>query len=93
MAKIGFRRNINISRVISRLVNTIIALYVGGTIVTEVGDIMLGEQSTLYGGFELIGWTVNSTGGITDVSGTGILTVIGIVGIASIVMEFVKFSM
>lgn len=121
MAKISLKKSINIGRIISRLVTTIIAIYVGGTIVTEVGDVLLGKYGPFFPGLELIGYSVASgtvtnnvcalnttatnwylgeyleqnavSGCIYDVSGTGILMIIGIVGIASIVMEFIKFSL
>ena len=86
-------RKVNISRVVSRLVNVIISLYVGGTIVTELGNVMNGTTSAFYSGLTLIGWIVSATGQITATTGSGILSVIGIVGIASIVTEFVSFSM
>lgn len=91
--RVRFRKNINIGRVVAKLVGTIIALYVGGTIVTEIGSVMNGTTSAFYKGLSLIGWTVSSAGLITSTSGTGILSVIGIIGIASIVMEFVEFKM
>ena len=85
-------RSVNINRVVSKLVNVIIALYVGGTIVTELGNVMNGTSSAFYQGLTLIGWTVTD-GTITATTGSGILSVIGIVGIASVVTEFVSFSM
>ena len=86
-------RKVNISRVVSKLVNVIIALYVGGTIVTELGNVMNETTSAFYSGLTLIGWTVSTARQITATTGSGILSVIGIVGIASIVTEFVSFSM
>lgn len=87
--KISRRKGVNITRVVTKTAVTILALYVGGTILTELGTVMNGTTSPFYQGLSLIGWTVTS-GQITDTSGSGILAVVGIVGIASIVMEFVS---
>lgn len=111
--RISRKKNINIGKVVTKIVATVIALYVGGTIMTELGAIMNGTASPFYQGLSLIGWTVgtvtnatstascalNDGGGntiyncITSVSGSGVLAVIGIIAIASIVTEFVEFSM
>ena len=115
-----FRRNVNIPRVVAKIVGTVLALYVGGTIMTELGSIMINTSSVFHRGFTLIGWTVGSTptngsnyppscgavanasitsaptsvsNCITATSGAGLLSVIGIIGIASIVMEFVEFRL
>lgn len=95
MAKFSFRyrRGVNIPRTVGKIAGTILALYVGGTIITEIGNVMNGTTSPFYKGLTLIGWTVSDTGQITSTSGSGILAVIGIVGIASIVMEFVEIRM
>lgn len=92
MVRVSMRKGINIGRVVTKVVVTIIALYVGGTIVNEVGNVMNSTQSPMYTGLKLIGWTVDANGTITDTSGSGILSVIGIIGIAAIVMEFVQIS-
>lgn len=91
--RISRKRNINIGKVVTKVVATVIALYVGGTIMTELGNVMNGTTSPFYSGLTLIGWTVNTSGTITATTGSGILAVIGIVAIASIVTEFVEFSM
>lgn len=98
MANIGFKKP-NIGRVVAKLVGTVIALWVGGTIITSVGTVMNGTCSPFYQGLSLIGWTVSSSGGtgdcasstsvITATTGTGVLSVIGIIGIASVILEFV----
>lgn len=120
MAKFNFRyrRGVNIPRVVGKVAGTILALYVGGTIITEIGNVMVNTTSPFYKGLALIGWTLGSTqlsdgtyyacsssgtavtnvtsldpNCITSTSGSGILAVIGIVGIASIVMEFVEVRM
>ena len=88
--KLRARKNVSILRVVSKLTVTLIALYAGGTIVNEVGNVMNGTTSAFYPGLALIGWTVSSTGEITATSGTGILSVVGIIGVASVVLEFVE---
>ena len=85
------RSGVNISRVVSKVVATVLALYVGGTIMTEVGNAMLNESSPFFTGLTLIGWQVEGTK-IVGTDGSGILSVIGIIGIASIVMEFVQIT-
>lgn len=87
------RKKVNINRVVVKIVATVIGLYVGGTIMSQLGTVMNGTTSPFYQGLTLIGWTVSATGQITATTGSGILAVIGIVGIASIVTEFVEFSM
>lgn len=90
--KVRFRKNINIGRVVAKIVSTVLALYVGGTIMVEIGNVMNSTTSPFYKGLTLIGWTVSADGQITATSGSGILAVIGIIGIATIVMEFVQVS-
>lgn len=110
--KAQFRKNFSISEVVTRLVITILALYVGGTILTEVGKLVNCTSSPFNGGFTLLGYSVGSVNGstCTTVNGvtagatyygntvysisnnSGILVIIGIVGIASIIMQFVKFK-
>ena len=89
---LGFNRNFNVGRVISRLITGVLSLYVGGTILSEFGTAMNGTSSGLYTGLTLIGWTVTSgTGRIESTSGSGVLSVIGILVIAQVIMEFVRF--
>lgn len=115
MARIRFNKNYNIGRVVSRIVSTVLALYVGGTVLTVFGEVMNGTASPFYDGLTLIGWTISDavngttsdcntiTDGaaaglvinncITDVSGAGVLAVVGIIAIASVVLEFVHLRM
>ena len=100
-----FNRSFNVNRVVQRLVKTVLALYVGGTIMTTFGTVMNATASPFYTGLSLIGWTVSgstavtcaSTGTgtyqncITATSGSGVLSVIGIIAIAQIVTEFVSW--
>lgn len=85
-----FNRRFNINRVVKRLVNTVLALYVGGTIMTTFGTVMNGTTSPFYSGLTLIGWTVTSNQ-ITATTGSGVLAVVGIVAIAGIVTEFITW--
>lgn len=92
--KMRFKNKVNISRVITKVVATVLILYVGGQILTEVGNVMNGTTSVFNKGLSLIGWTVDANGMITDTSSaTGLLTVVGIIAVASIVLEFVKFKL
>ena len=93
MARLRFKRGYSVGTAVKMLVRTILTLWVGGTILTEVGNVILNESSPLFGGLELIGWTVNSSGGVTSTSGTGILSVVSIIAIAQIVLKFVNFKM
>lgn len=103
MATFRKKRNINIGRVVSKIAVTVIALYAGGIVITQLGVVMNGTCSPFYQGLTLIGWAVGSatcstTGAtnantITATTNTGILAVVGVLGIASVVMEFVKFRM
>lgn len=56
-----FNRRFNINRVVKRLVTTVLALYVGGTILSTFGTAMECTYSPFYSGLSLIGWTVAST--------------------------------
>lgn len=58
MARVRFNRNFNVNRVVKRLVRSILALYVGGTVVTTFGTVMTNTSSPFYSGLSLIGWTV-----------------------------------
>lgn len=119
--KVRAKKGVKINRVITKIVITVLGLYVGGTIMSSIGGILKCTANPFNSGMALIGYTVkdnafvNTTGStyaacnstaypqlgtgvtvnglITDVNGTGILAVIGIVGIASVVTEFVEFSL
>ena len=90
--KVGFKKSINIPRVVAKVSGVIIALYVGNEIINQIGSIVNGTTGPFNNGFKLIGWTVVSNQ-VTATTGAGVLSVIGVVGIASIVMEFVQFNM
>lgn len=59
--KVRFNRNFNVNRVVKRLVRTVLALYVGGTIMTVFGTVMQCTNSPFYTGLSLIGWTIDAT--------------------------------
>ena len=58
--KIRFNKNYNIGRVVKRLVYTVLSLWVGGTILVEVGNVMNSTYSPFYKGLSLIGWSVDA---------------------------------
>lgn len=110
-----YNKNANIGRAVTKIVGTLIALWVGGTIITEIGEVMNCTSSPFYEGLNLIGWTITDSvvdGGagniwcngsaltdgatynnvVTDTSGSGILAVIGIIGIASVALEFISIK-
>lgn len=58
MARMRFNKGFNVNRVVKRLVRTVLALYVGGTIMTTFGTVMSCTNSPFYDGLSLIGWTV-----------------------------------
>ena len=57
---IRFNQNFNVNRVVKSLVRTVLALYVGGTIMTTFGTVMGKTSSPFYTGLSLIGWTVGN---------------------------------
>lgn len=73
---VRFNRSFNVNRVVKRLVRSVLALYVGGTVMTTFGRVMQCTGSPFYNGLTLIGWTVtptqvvNSSGSVT----TGVAT-------------------
>lgn len=111
------RKSPNIGRVVAKIAVVVISLWVGGTIVNQLGLIMNCTANPFNDGLSLIGWTItdnlvpettglcNATSTyipsiagtyqnvVTNVSGSGVLAVIGIIGVASIVLEFVSFKM
>ena len=99
--RVSFRRNVNIPRVITKVVATGIGLYVGNEVVTQLGTIMNGTTGAFNTGFKLIGWAVGTGGSpacasateICQTTGSGVLAVIGIVGFASVILEFVRFNL
>lgn len=91
MARMRFNRSFNVNRVVKRLVRSVLALYVGGTVMTTFGTVMNGTTSPFYSGLSLIGWTVSTTNQITATTGSGVLAVVGIIAISQIVTEFITW--
>lgn len=101
--RVSLNRKINIWALSIKIGMTIFALYVGGYFITIVGTIMNSTCSPYYKGLELIGWTVGSavceTTGVTDAntitatSSAGILSIVGLIGITSILFSFVNIRM
>ncbi|MBD3249914.1 hypothetical protein GF336_07750 [Candidatus Woesearchaeota archaeon] len=58
---VRFNKRFNINRVVKKLVYTILALYVGGTILSTFGTVMNCTSSPFYTGLSLIGWTITSS--------------------------------
>lgn len=118
--RMKMKKDVSVKRVVTKIAVTVLTLYVGGTILNSIGDVLLFTESPFYTGLTLIGWEVGdvplytatnystdcanssvsalqtppglSETCVTSTSGTGILTVVGLVAIASIVMEFVDFK-
>lgn len=92
--RISFNRDYNINSVVTKIVTTVLALWVGGVVLEAVRSTLLtsGDSSQFFDGLTLIGWNVSNG---TVVAGTtnGILTVVGLIGIGSVIMEFVKIKM
>ena len=92
MAKISMKKKVNVTRVIGKVVLTVLALWVGDKILQALhaslnaSGAVSTSNSFFYQGFNFLG-----IGGAT-ISGNGILGVIALVAVASIVMEFVEVS-
>lgn len=98
------KKGVNVQRVIYKIVATVIALWVGGEIIETIdGNINLtrcvNESNCSAGtvpnnifnsGFSFLGIDGSHVDGVST---TGILSVIGIIAAASIVLEFVDVSM
>lgn len=96
---VKFNSGFNVNRVVKRLVRTVLALYVGGTIMTVFGTVMNGTASPFYTGLSLIGWSVGTQAGVAsstqnyiyNTTGSGVLAVVGIIAVAQIVTEFITW--
>lgn len=86
---IRFKSGVNISKVTSKLLTTIIGLYVGSYFLQTLGNTMNGTSSEFYQGLKLIGWQVDETNTITGTSSASILAAIGMIMIASVSLEFI----
>ena len=71
MARFKFNQSFNVNRVVKRLVRSVLALYVGGTIVTTFGTVMTCTGSPFYSGLSLIGWTITP---VQTVNATKVVT-------------------
>ena len=120
MAKYKLRKlgGSDIFTVVNSLVRTILALYVGGTLITTFGTVMNCTHSPFYDGLSLIGWTVsdnvfinttlaapNTCSGagtglvnlatynnlIVNPTGSGVLSVVGLIAIAKVLLQVIKF--
>lgn len=57
--RVGFRKP-NITRVVVKIVTTVLALWIGGEIMTQIGNTMTCTYSPFYTGLSMIGWTIAS---------------------------------
>lgn len=85
------KKKVNVTRVIAKVVITVLALWVGDKILQSVNTslnssgALSATNSFFYQGFNFLGM-----GG--TISGNGILGVIALIAVASLVMEFVEIS-
>lgn len=93
MAKFRFRSKVNVGRVITKIVAVVLGLWVGSEILSSVAVSMNTTTSVFATGLAFLGFGHSS--GVMDgtVSSTGILSVVGLIAGASIILEFVKVSM
>lgn len=92
--KVRFRGmgNINIWRVVMKVIVTLVALWGGGIAMDAIGDSINGTSSPFYQGLSIIGYTVSATNQITATDGSGILAIVGIFAMIAIISEFVSVS-
>lgn len=92
MASIHMKKKVSVTRVIAKIVITILALWVGDKILQAVNSslnasgALSNTNSFFYQGFNFLGM------GAATVNGAGILGVISLIAVASLVMEFVEIS-
>lgn len=84
---IRLNKNINMSRIMIKIVILMILLYMGETVITETGRILNGTTNPLYQGLGLIGWTVDENGTITGTNTSGILAMAALLLILLIITE------
>lgn len=77
------KRSINVGRAIGKIVSVILALWVGEEVISAVVSTINITGGYFSKAFQFLG---------LDNPGTGILAVIGVIGVASIAMEFVDIS-
>jgi hypothetical protein len=90
--KVGFKQPKSIMAVIKKLTYTVIALWVGGLILTAVASAMNGTTTPFAEGLAILGF--EHTSGTMDgtVSSTGLLTVIAVIGATNIIMDFLSIK-
>lgn len=98
--KVNRRKSVNVMRIGMKVIGTVIALYASGYMLTVMGTVMNSTCSPFYEGLTLIGWTVSNTyctttsavnaNTISATSGSGILSVIGLLAIVWILFEFIE---
>lgn len=89
MVKFRYRKDWSIGRVITKIVAVVLGLWVGDKVLQAINNNLGNVSENLFAsGFEFLG--LEGDGGI---SSTSILGVLGIVGAASVVMEFVEIRM
>lgn len=55
-----FKKGVNIGRVVSKLAVTVIGLWIGGTVISQIGNVLNQTESPFYQSVSLIGWTVGT---------------------------------
>lgn len=87
------KKKIDIGRVISKLAVLVLTLWVGNEILEAVATAMNGTSNIFAQGLKLIGF--NADNGVMDgtVSSGGLISIIGIIAVASLVLEFVEFKL
>lgn len=82
MARLSWKKNINVNKVVTKVIVIVLGLYVGGFVLTEIGTTLKCTYGAFYKGLSLIGYTVtdsltvvNSTTPTTcnTASGTGLV--------------------
>lgn len=103
MVQIHAKHKVNITRVIAKVVLTILALWVGDKVLIAINSALMPlnasgnltsmttSNSYFYQGFNFLGIGTATNGAATP-TGAGILGVIALIAVASLVMEFVEIS-
>jgi hypothetical protein len=69
--KVGLNKQVNIGRVVTKIVVTILSMYVGGALLTSIGAVVNQQCSQMYGGLTIIGWTVGTCTNATPYNVSG----------------------
>lgn len=86
--RITMRRNLSPKRIVGKLIGIILLLWIGDEILTTVGATIDTNTGFFQSAFDFLG--MNYDAGTTP---SGILTVIGIVAVASLVLEFINVNL